>query len=75
MLSALLPRVEDPIPDTIGIGVLFSAAGAGGVIAVVAGSILGVSETRQNRWARRGVSVGFAVGAAIYAIALIGQLL
>jgi len=58
--TALLPRVEDPIPDTIGIGVLFSLAGAGGVIAVVFGSVLGISDSQQNRWVRLGVSFGFA---------------
>ncbi|HEX5375945.1 MAG TPA: hypothetical protein VFW48_07280 [Solirubrobacterales bacterium] len=75
LLTAILPRVEDPIPDTIGIGALFGAAGAGGVLAVVAGSMLGVSDAQQNRWARAGVSFGFAAGAIIYAGALIGQLL
>jgi len=29
LLTAILPRVEDPIPDTIGVGALFGAAGAG----------------------------------------------
>jgi hypothetical protein len=75
LLTAILPRVEDPIPDTIGIGALFGAAGAGGVLAVVAGSMFGVSDAQQNRWARVGVSLGFAAGAVIYASALIGQLL
>jgi hypothetical protein len=74
-LTALLPRAEDPIPDTIGAGVLFSLAGAGGVLAVVAESMLGVSDSRQSRWARLGVSLGFALGALLYGTALIGQLL
>ncbi len=75
LLIAILPRVEDPIPDTIGVGALFSAAGAGGVLAVVAGSMLGISDGQQNRWARMGVSLGFVAGAVVYAIALVGQLL
>jgi len=74
LLATILPRVEDPIPDTIGIGALFSAAGAGGVVAMVAGSALGISRARQDQWARTGVSIGFAVGAAIYVTALLGQL-
>lgn len=73
--TALLPQAEDPIPDTIGVGVLFSLAGAGGVLAVVVGSMLGISESRQNRWARLGVSFGFALGALLYGTALISQLL
>jgi hypothetical protein len=71
---ALLPRAEDPIPDTVGVGVLFSLAGAGGILAVVVGSMLGISDSRQNRWARLGVSFGFALGALLYGTALIGQL-
>lgn len=70
-----LPRAEDPIPDTIGVGVLFSLAAAGGVLAVVVGSVLGVSDSRQNRWARVGVSLGFALGTLLYGAALLGQLL
>jgi hypothetical protein len=70
-----LPRAENPISDTIGFGVLFSLAGAGGVLAVVVGSVLGISDSRQNRWARVGVSLGFALGALLYGAALIGQLL
>jgi hypothetical protein len=73
--TADLPQTEDPIPDTIGVGVLFSLAGAGGVLAVVVGSILGISDSRQNRWVRMGVSLGFALGALLYGVALIGQLL
>jgi hypothetical protein len=37
--------------------------------------MLGISDSRQNRWARLGVSFGFALGAPLYGIALIGQLL
>ncbi len=72
--TAFLPQAEDPIPDTIGVGVMFGLAGAGGVLAVVVGSILGISDSRQNRWARLGVSFGFALGALLYGTALIGQL-
>jgi hypothetical protein len=75
LLAVILPRVEDPIPDTIGVGALFTAAGAGGVIAVVAGSVFGASEKQQNWLARVGVSIGFVVGVAVYAISLVGQLL
>jgi hypothetical protein len=73
--TALPPRAEDPIPDTIGVGALFSLAAAGGVLAVVVGSVLGVSDSRQNRWARKGVSLGFVLGALLYGAALLGQLL
>lgn len=74
-LVSLLPRVEDPIPDTIGVGFIFSMAGAGGVVMVVLGSMLGMSATELETWARRGVSMGFVTGALFYAAALIGQIL
>jgi hypothetical protein len=72
---AHLPRVEDPIPDTIGVGTIFSAAGAGGVIGLVLGSLLGLSDIQLDAWARRGVGLGFAVGVLVYAVALAGQVL
>jgi hypothetical protein len=74
-LISLLPRVEDPIPDTIGIGIIFSTAGAGGVVMLVLGSMLEMSAADLDAWARRGVCTGFVAGALFYAAALIGQLL
>ena len=74
-LVSLLPRVEDPIPDTIGVGIIFSMAGAGGVVMLVLGSMLGMSGAELDAWARRGVSMGFAAGALFYAAALAGQIL
>jgi len=55
-LVSLLPRVEDPLPDTIGVGIIFSIAGAGGVVMLVLGSMLGLSAAELDAWARRGVS-------------------
>jgi hypothetical protein len=74
-LVSLLPRVEDPIPNTIGVGIIFSMAGAGGVVMLVLGSMLGMSAAELDAWARRGVSMGFVAGALFYAAALIGQIL
>jgi len=73
-LVALLPRVEDPIPETIGVGAIFSAAGAGGVVMLVLGSMLGLSEAELDAWARRGVGAGFAIGSLVYVAALAGQI-
>ncbi|MFP5388334.1 MAG: hypothetical protein ACLGG5_03425 [Thermoleophilia bacterium] len=67
--------MEDPIPDTIGVGVVFGTAGAGGVVMLVLGSILGRGEDELDAWARRGVSAGFAVGALFYGVALAWQVL
>jgi hypothetical protein len=74
-LITLLPRVEDPIPDTIGVGIIFGTAGAGGVVMLVLGSMLGRSAEDLDAWARRGVSAGFAIGALFYIAALVGQVL
>jgi hypothetical protein len=73
--NAVLPRVEDPFPDTIGVGVIFSIAGAGGVVGFVAGSMLGASDVEPDLWTRRGVSFGFTVGTIFYAAALVVQVL
>ncbi|HEX3610022.1 MAG TPA: hypothetical protein VHU14_10210 [Solirubrobacterales bacterium] len=74
-LVSLLPRVENPIPDTIGVGIIFSMAGAGGVVMLVLGSMLGASAAELDAWARRGVSMGFAAGTLFYVAALAGQVL
>jgi hypothetical protein len=74
-LITLLPRVEDPIPDRIGVGIIFGTAGAGGVVMLVLGSLLGRSADELDAWARRGVSAGFVVGALFYTAALVGQVL
>ncbi len=74
-LVSLLPRVEDPIPDTIGVGIIFSIAGAGGVVMLVLGSMLGMSPKELDAWARRGVSIRFAAGTLFYIAALVRQIL
>lgn len=74
-LVSLLPRVEDPIPDMIGVGFIFSTAGAGGVVMLVFGSMLGLSAAELDAWTRRGVCMGFVAGALFYAAALLGQIL
>lgn len=60
---------------SIGVGIIFSMAGAGGVVSLVAGSLLGASDAEMDLWARRGVVSGFAGGAIFYLVALIGQVL
>jgi hypothetical protein len=73
--AAFLPRVEDPVPDTIGLGVIFSTAGAGGVLMLVVASMIGLSDARRDVWGRRGIVAGFLVGAMVYLIALAAQIL
>jgi hypothetical protein len=73
-VTALLPRGEDPIPETIGVGLIFSTTGAGGVIGLIAGSWIGLTEGELDAWTRHGVSLGFVVGVLVYIVALIGEI-
>jgi hypothetical protein len=73
-LNVLLPRVEDPIPDTIGLGAIFSAAGAGGVLLLVLASLVGLPDWERDAWGRKGMVGGFLVGSLLYLVALAAQL-
>lgn len=73
-LNAFLPRVEDPIPDTIGLGAIFSAAGAGGILLLVLASLVGLPDTQRDTWGRKGMVGGFLVGSLLYVVALAAQL-
>jgi hypothetical protein len=68
---AVLPRVEDPWPDTIDLGFLVLTATAGMVLAGVAFT-RATQERRENalRW---GLFLGFLVGAVFYFVALVTQ--
>jgi hypothetical protein len=72
LFGSILPRVEDPLPDTIGLGFPFACAGAGGVLAGVVFS--SSSAERRDRAMSRGGLVGFQIGAAVYFLALATQL-
>lgn len=70
-VGSILPRVEDPLPDTIGLGFPFALAGAGGVLASVI--YADANEDRRDRAIRSGGIAGFWVGAGIYLISLLAQ--
>jgi len=70
-LAALLPRVEDPWPDTIGLDFPLTTAGAGGVLAGVLFNEAG--PRRRDRATRLGAVVGFWLGAVTYGLSLIVQ--
>jgi len=74
-LNVLLPQVEDPIPSTIGLGAIFSAAGAGGILLFVLASFVGLPDAQRDAWGRRGMVGGFVVGSLLYMVALATQLL
>lgn len=73
--NGLLPRVETPIPETIGLGAIFTIAGAGGVLMLVLASLGGFPDARRDAWGRWGIVGGFAVGSLFYVLALAVQLL
>jgi len=68
-----LPEVENPVPDKIGLGYLVSLAGAGGVLGGVV-SVIGWPQKREQ-FVTVGTFFGFCIGLAIYASALIIQLI
>jgi NADH:ubiquinone oxidoreductase subunit 6 (subunit J) len=71
----VLPRVENPIPETIGLGTIISIAGALGVASVFLATILGLPNSQKERWGMWGTTMGFLAGLAFYMIALLAQLL
>jgi hypothetical protein len=72
--EGLLPRVESPVPETIGLGAIFAIAGAGGVLMLVLASLGGVSDARRDAWGRWGIVGGFGAGSLFYLLALAVQL-
>jgi hypothetical protein len=71
VLASLLPRVENPWPDTIGIGLPFAIAGAGGVLA---GALyVGDSKAGHDRAIRRGGIWGFRLGVLFYVLSFLNQ--
>ncbi len=70
-LISLLPRVEDPWPDSIGLGFPFAMAGAGGILAAV---MYGESSPqRRDRAVHSGGIWGFRLGALFYFASLLLQ--
>lgn len=72
-LESVVPRVENPLPERIGIGFPFTLAGMGSVLGDLAR--LRGSGRERDRGARVGTAIGFELGALGYATALTVQLL
>jgi hypothetical protein len=70
-LASILPRVEDPVPDRIGLEFPFALAAAGGVLASL-WHVESPSEVRERalRWAG---FTGFGMGSAFYLLSLAVQ--
>jgi ABC-type Fe3+-siderophore transport system permease subunit len=73
VLQALgLPEVEDPVPDRIGLSLLMSFAGVGGIIATVLSLI---TRSRRREWlVGIGTLAGLGIGICFYALSLFVQL-
>jgi zinc transporter ZupT len=71
LIASFLPRVEDPIPDRIGLGTVFACVGIGGAFAGVVCSA--ASNTRRDEAIKWGGVLGFAAGASLYLVSLIVQ--
>lgn len=72
LVAGLLPRVEDPWPESIGLGFPFSSAGAFGVLAGVV--FFRDPPARRDRAIAIGALLGFCSGAVLYIASLITQL-
>lgn len=71
LLGSLVPRVEDPLPDEIGIDFPFAVAAGWGVLASLI--YFKSSLARRESAVRRGVLLGFGLGAVVYLVALVVQ--
>ena len=73
LIASFPPRVEDPIPDRIGLGTVFACVGIGGAFAGVVCSA--ASNTRRDQAIKWGGVLGFAAGACLYVLSLVAQLI
>ncbi|HEX6666060.1 MAG TPA: hypothetical protein VF081_05650 [Solirubrobacterales bacterium] len=72
LAGALLPRVESPVPESIGLSLPFVLAGAGGVLAGV--FVPARPAKRRDRWIIRAGRIGFGLGLGFYLLSLAIQL-
>jgi hypothetical protein len=71
LVLAVLPRVEDPWPNTIGVELPIATAAAGSVLAGVAYSL--ATREKRERAIKIGGLSGFCVGGALYFVSLLVQ--
>lgn len=71
----MLPRVESPIPDTIGVYTIIGSANAGGVLLFVVATMLRFPDAKRDAWGKVGIVLGFGVGLGFYLVTLVAQLL
>jgi len=71
LVLAVLPRVEDPWPDTIDLGLPFHMAAAGCVLAGVVCFL--AAEEKRERAIKLGGFFGFSLGSVLYFVSLLVQ--
>jgi hypothetical protein len=71
LLGSIIPRVENPLPDTIGLELPFATAAAGGVLATVL--FANAPQSRRDWQVRRLGLLGFYLGVVVYVITLAVQ--
>jgi hypothetical protein len=71
----VLPKVESPIPETIGLGAAFGLATNAGAFFFVLATVLGRSNNQRVKWAAYGTVLGMCAGWIIYLTALAAELL
>lgn len=69
----MLPEVENPVPETIGLSTVFEIAAAGGIVGLVLATAWSISN--RETWAANGVVAAFAFSVCIYLVSLLNQLL
>jgi NADH:ubiquinone oxidoreductase subunit 6 (subunit J) len=71
----VLPEIENPIPEKIGLDTVVAFAGAIAMFSLAVSTLLGRSGTQREKWLAWGTVLGLASGVFFYAVALLAQLL
>lgn len=73
LAGSFFPQVEDPWPDTIGLGFPVTTAGIGGVLAGLA--FAAATPARRDLAIKWGSVIGFYIGSALYFISLLATVI
>lgn len=71
----MLPKVENPIPETIGLETIVGIAVTANVLSLVLTTVLRLSQAQRENYVRWATVGGFVIGAVIYFSTLLLQLL
>jgi hypothetical protein len=71
--DSVLPHVRDPLPHSIGLGFPLALSGAFSMLAEILKAE--VPPSQRDRFISRAGIYGFVIGAALYLLALLDQLL